>query len=493
MKLSKRVFNKLLVAALPAALVPNMWATGLRATATPEVVGPLTDGERDWPFASQTEDISQLGYIMEEYILEGVAHAYQTRAGGKTPDDGHWDTEPGEKARYVTRAFVVRPESPKDFNGVAIVNWQNVTNGFDLGAAINPELFRGYAWIGVTTQKVAVDGNPPESRTVSAAIKPQPGLREWDPVRYGQLQHPGDAWSYDIFTQAGRLVKSGDQQLMGGMTPGLVIAAGASQSAMRLGSYLNAAHVHAKVFDGFNLTVHWGICPPIQEMALMDLFRPTDSSLSPAMCQIRDDLSVPILVLATECEARYNYPVRQPDTDTFRFWEVAGGSHTSPESLDPFARIMKRDGMSSPVDIPEDRNSVNWGYINSAAIRSMVSWIQDKRAPSSIPRILMTDDPKSPIERDSYGNAKGGIRVPELEAPIASYRGERGDGLENVNWLQGETHPLETSQLSDLYPDADSRIKGWNSAVDNLVDKRLVLPEDEPSLRSHGNKIDPFV
>ena len=135
---------------------------------------------------------------------------------------------------------------------------------------------------------------------------------------------------------------------MGGLKPDTVIASGASQSAMRLGSYINAAHRSSRVFDGFYLIVHWGICPPIEEIPLMGLFAPTDNDLSPAMCQIRDDLNVPILSLATECEARYNFPVRQAETSSFRFWEIAGASHGSPARNDLMAQIMKRDGVSYP-------------------------------------------------------------------------------------------------------------------------------------------------
>ena len=34
-------------------------------------------------------------------------------------------------------------------------------------------------------------------------------LKSRDPERYTALRHPGDAFSYDIFTQAGRLVRAG--------------------------------------------------------------------------------------------------------------------------------------------------------------------------------------------------------------------------------------------------------------------------------------------
>ena len=99
---------------------------------------------------------------------------------------------------------------------------------------------------------------------------------------------------------------------------------------------------------------------------------------------------------------------------------------------------------------------------------------------------------ENPIERDEFGNAIGGIRVPELEAPIASYRGERTGGLGNPNWLSGETKPFDESLLNKLYPRENDRAKRWNQAVEKLVEQGLVLPEDVQSLRARGSLSDPF-
>ena len=121
-----------------------------------------------------------------------------------------------------------------------------------------------------------------------------------------------------------------------------------------------------------------------------------------------------------------------------------------------------------------------------------MTWIREGKAPISIPKISMTERAENPIDRDEFGNAIGGIRVPELEAPIASYRGERTGGLSNPNWLSGETKPFDESLLNKLYPREKDRAKRWNQAVDKLVKQGLVLPEDEQSLRARGSLSDPF-
>ena len=436
---------------------------------------PLTDGRHGWPFGSPVGDVTRHGYVMEEFALQGTATSYRVRPGGRAPASGLWESEPAETAPYTTRILVIRPADPGRFNGVAIVNWQNVTAGFDIGAPFGREIWRGYAWVGVSAQEVGLHGYP--GMTV--------GLVEWDPERYGELRHPGDAWSYDIFTQAGRLLRAPQNTLLGGLGPTTLIATGASQSAMRLASYINAVHQHARLYDGFYLTTHWGICPPLEELSLMDLFEPTKDALSPAMCAIRDDGGVPVLLLSTESEARYNLPVRQPDSETFRCWEIAGAAHQSRCRAQALLDITARDGLSIEGAADPTRNSLEWGYVDDAALRGLVNWIRDRRTPASVPRIAMTDDPSAPIVRDDLGNALGGIRLPELEAPVAVYRGERGD-LSQPDRILGSTTPLSHGQRADLYPDEGARTAEWNRAVDRLVAAGLVLPEDEPAVRARA-------
>ena len=36
-------------------------------------------------------------------------------------------------------------------------------------------------------------------------------LKSQDPIRYASLHHPGDASSYDIFSQVGRLIRDGQR------------------------------------------------------------------------------------------------------------------------------------------------------------------------------------------------------------------------------------------------------------------------------------------
>ena len=75
------------------------------------------------------------------------------------------------------------------------------------------------------------------------------GLKAIDPARYGSLEHPGDGFSFDIFTQVARAVRAG--RGLGGLQPQRLIAAGESQSAFALVTYYNGVQPLTHAFDGF--------------------------------------------------------------------------------------------------------------------------------------------------------------------------------------------------------------------------------------------------
>ncbi len=75
--------------------------------------------------------------------------------------DGVWPAQPTTHADFRTRLLVRRPVDPAAFNGTVVVEWDNVSAGFDTGptwtAAIDELLRRGYAYVGVSAQKVGVE------------------------------------------------------------------------------------------------------------------------------------------------------------------------------------------------------------------------------------------------------------------------------------------------------------------------------------------------
>ena len=421
------------------------------------VSGPVTGGDRGAPFAAL--DVADQGYVTAEYFLAGEATAYEL-VDGSHSEDGQWNTRPGaDKADYRTRMLVVRPKDAAAFNGTVIVFWLNVTAGFELGSA-SSEALRGYAWVGVSAQKVGVDGfteNPA-------------GLKAWDPTRYGSLVHPGDAYSYDIFTQAARAVgpqrDRQDVDPMNGLAVERLIAAGASQSAGRLRTYINGVHPLIGVLDGFLPFIDFGRTVPFAS--------DRDGVRGRSGAAIRADLDVPVIVVNSETELTSYYPVREPDSAGFRLWEVPGTSHVS-------------------VRRPEEpsvggSNWLSYSPVVNAAIRHLHNWIKDGVEPPEMPRVeMVASDPQPEVVRDEHGNAVGGIRLPDLEVPTASHSGfgTRREGS-RFGFLYGTATDFDGEQLGALYPTSSRYVDAWNTALDRLIEQGIVLPEDAPAMRAQA-------
>lgn len=444
------------------------------------ITGPVEGGAFGWPFGCPMEDLSARGYRMAEFFFEGEARSYRARPETVCGRDGLWQTEPHETAPFKTRAYIVCPKDKATFNGVVIANWQNVTANIDLGWPSGDEIFRGYAWVGITAQKIGVDGVPGLTK----------GLAAWDPERYGSLMHPGDHFSNDIFAQIARCFGPERPRSaldpLGGLKPRKIIATGGSQSAIRLGSYINAAHAHDRLFDGFFLSVHWGMCSPLEDVSLRRQFKPIGGGLYAASCKINDQVGVPILVLTSESEVFHNYPVRQPDTALFRHWEMAGTTHADPDLSDGLGAIMERDGLTITLSAP-GRNQVRWEYVKDAALRHVVAWADQGITPPRFPRIEVDGKEAPRIRRDKFGNALGGMRLPDLEVPTGSHRGT--NELDPVQALSGQTIVFDRKERDALYPTAAAYYAAWDRAVDALAAAGGVLQEDVAALKARARRI----
>jgi hypothetical protein len=453
-----------------------------------KVSGPVTGG-RGWSFGQlPSEKLKAHNYVLKEYLIEGVADAYEPAPGSAVGADGIWNAVRVRPAAYKTRLIVVQPEDSKRFNGIVLLNWQNVTAGVDLGTPSGEEIFRqGYAWVGATVQEVAMTGRTMPGPGYSTP--PALGLPAWDPTRYGSLSHPGDDYCFDIFAQIARAVRGNradGPDPMQGLKPTKVIATGGSQSAAYLAAYINMAYASDPLFDGFFLLVHWGNAawpghsrtPITPEGDITGNYR------------IRDDQGVPIMVLNSETEAWSNFPVRQPDTATFCYWEAAGTIHGGFQPLDHMITIFKRDGFEGQLRLDNPNgNTIDWSYVEDAGLRALTAWINDGKLPPRFPRIeMIPGGPFDCIVRDEYGNARGGMRVPEMEAPIAVQLGVNTKPNMLLK-LSGERRPFSVEQLRRLYPSRAAYLEKYDAAVASLQKAGGLLAEDAPRVRAFGRTL----
>ena len=439
------------------------------------MTGPVTGGDKGWIYRAPVLDLDALGYVMEEYLVSGDARSFKLVEGTQARFDGNWQTEVADTAPFTTRIFVLRPVDPKDYNGVLLAHWQNVSAGFENGGPSGEEVLGGYAWMGVSAQAMGIYG-----RTGTEQFS----LKGWDPARYGTLEHPGDAYSYDIYTKAvsAALERSAKGQggPLGELKTDTVIAVGGSQSAWRLASYINGVHEHAQVFDGFLLLAHFGLASPV-ELSAAELFDFAGGGKNARWSQIADRGDVPVLVIDTQAEALMHYPARQADTDSFRLWEVAGAPHTPPSTIEQKELSVARDGIPSQDD--SGRNIVEWDYVKDAGIRALVKWIRGGEAPAKFDPIAVEMTSRGPAYvTDELGNVKGGIRPPEVEVAV----GVHTAGLPQPNLL-GRSELFDTARLTELHGNRENFIAAWNRSVETLSQQGLLLPVQADMLRQRAD------
>ena len=296
-------------------------------------------------------------------------------------------------------------------------------------------------------------------------------LTAWEPERYGTLKHPGDDWSYDIFTQAAAAVgpdrSVGSVDPMGGLDVRRVIATGASQSGGRLTTYYNAVHPLAQVFDGFLPSISGGGGTPVN----------TKQPAPPAEgggrqgALYRDDLATPLFLVNSEGEARGYHANRRADDDTFRFWEVAGTPHDS--------RNAPGEAEGGPGRI---LNPLSYLPFQAMALQHLVAWIADGTPPPVFAGMDKTiDDGRAHLVRDEFGNATGDLRHPALEAPTAEYHGANSQAA-GFGRLFGWALPHDPANVRERFGSEDAYLAAYTTAVDSLIDRHAIRSIDRDAL-----------
>jgi len=445
-----------------------------------KVGGPVTGGSHGWPFGGPGLDLAEYGYVQEEYFLEGTASRFAPAPGSVLGWDGRWMVEPVGRSPYRTRILVVRPADPGAFSGTLLVFWNNVSAGYEnIGGGESAEIFEGgYAYVAVTAQRVGVHGAP---------RNPQ-GLQAWDPERYGSLSIPSDDYSYDIFTQAATAVSPGRPSAgvdpLGGLEVRRLIATGGSQSAARLATYVNAIQSTAQIFDAFLLLLYFGGGAPLEvgeavmtvELAASDV---TSPRIPEGVHLLRDDLDIPVMIVNTECEALSYYVVRQPDTDCYRYWEVAGASHVSMQGIRSSAPRLQRDfGFSMPID--EDTmggiNQVSVAPVVDAALHHLDHWLRDGIVPPA-PPLIAFEGQRPAVVRDVDGIARGGIRLPSVEVPVA-HNSAIQKSSDVFARLMGSHEPFSAERLHELYPTREEYLVRFEQAANAAEAAAVILPRD---------------
>lgn len=436
--------------------------------------------------AAESSDMSEIptdpielpnGYEEHEYIASGTATDYAV--DGELGGDGKWTLSPGTTAEYRTRVVVRRPGDPDDSSGTVVVEWLNVSGGLDANpdwSSLEEEITRkGHVWVGVSAQLIGVAGGPVLVKAPGAEEIVGKGLMALNPERYGTLDHPGDGYAYDIYTQVARAVRAGDEAF-GGTAPEVVLAAGESQSAIALSSYYNGVQPLTLAFDGFFIhsRAYAGL-PFVEPGKYADLAGAMVTAPEPVL--LRDDLDEPVLELQAEGDVigiLNSYVVRQPDSDTFRLWEVAGTAHADAHLLGPIAEILD---CGAPV------NAGAMHVVAKAGLRALDGWVRTGNAPPEAERLEVDASGEKPaVKRDDAGIALGGIRTPVVDVPVDVVVGDPPPNDALICILMGSTTPLPDAELAERYESADDYLAAFEESTDAAIEAGFALDDDRATL-----------
>jgi hypothetical protein len=187
-----------------------------------------------------------------------------------------------------------------------------------------------------------------------------------------------------------------------------------------------------------------------------------------------------VLVFQTETDVVFsNLGARQPDTDLYRLWEVAGTAHFDFYGLgigmtdtgDGQGAVDWLASMQNPTNQPNPLFTcnvpINTGpahFVLDTAFRALDRWVALGVRPAIAPRLETTGPSPVVFATDANGNVRGGIRTPAVDAPVATLSGQPQGGSPFCV-LFGTTVPFTADQLAALYPNRGRFVLAWVGAT----------------------------
>ncbi len=443
--------------------------------------GPLgtTGAKLHAPAETAQLSLAPYGYTEQEYLVSGTAQGNMA---------GFPQTTSYPSLPFTTRIIVRRPVNPKQSNGTVVLEWMNVSlqqdTDVDWIEGYRELLHAGFTYVAVSVQPTGVP------------------LTSQDPVRYGQIHIPpyaptadsvapsqgGPSYGESLFTQIAQALKSpAGGTVLGGTATQRIIAVGESQSAERLSCYLLDAKPIDPVFDAFMID-HGECAGPTANASTPFTYAPT----------------APTMFLDGMAESR---PGMHNGPDQ-RVWEIAGASHVD-AWIGAYGEAEHNwDNTGVPQSYSQE-TAGNWGleggtggvcnlftaqdpvradelpqqYAHDAAFAALQTWITTGHAAPITPPLNF--DPKgtaSPdgagggVDADQFGNAEGGLRLPQIQVPVAQYQGTCTNPEGQV--LIGTTRPFSNAELASLYPTfADYRTKMCQASLADIK-QGVLLPAD---------------
>jgi hypothetical protein len=419
-------------------------------------------------------------YTQTEYFLAGTADAYELGSDGVG--------QGGRYRRVPASSCTALPTPPLQRHRPR--QWLNVSGGVDSSpdwTFLHREMMRsGYAWWASRRSRS-------ECTVVRQSWRlPADGTHRGRPRALRLLSHPGDTFSFDIYAQAGavraaskercspssrwkRVVRSVNRNRRSGSpptsTPSIPLHRCTTASSCTRGSV--------------------GLAPR-RERAHGDPSAPPEP--------FRDDLRVPVLCFEAETDLMVlDYlPARQPDNDKFRLWEVAGTAHADVYTFvagfidSGVADRRARRGVEADDGAARFRSRAP-AQPRTAALRApgcarALRSLAGRRTPPRAPRLECptTTRRSSP----STATARGGIRTPHVDVPIAVLSGMGNDGAPIAHLRDHRAIQRGEARVYSSKADYCAR---FDAATDAAVAAGWLLEADAPEIKAIAAELYPPV
>lgn len=439
------------------------------------------------------QDLGALGYTESEYVIT-VTEPKVYRYLRSTTRVRSREAPPSPQGDYRSRFIVRAPADPADFNGRVLVEMMNTTAQVDLDIAwqqAHQYLTRsGWAYVGITVQQTGIQALNRFSR--DRGRYSSLGLNLQVPAAAADLssgrRDPSIAW--DLVTQVGRLLTStSEENPLADFDVESVLLTGQSQMAGYAVTYVNAIHPLENVYDGF-LIAYRGSGATNLKYVRRDPTASTSDSRTQRRVNKRTD---PVIVLQSGSDplrgpepgqkADFDATIWRPDAttprDRYRLWEVTGSSHNDRWGSEQALGVLRRDyglpfaprcDWTSPAGVNDFPARMAW----HAALDALAQWAEDDRPAPTAPRVERDDD-GAPL-LDANGNARGGLRLPRIDVPVAQYRPTSPGAL--FCPLTGTQTPFDDGDLRSRYPTVDDYVDQVRRAADRSITAGFLLGED---------------
>lgn len=467
----------------------------------------LPDTGKSHPFGGalyqvKPMDLSQYGYVEEEYLLSGEAKIYTW------PDGQKYAGVERENAKYTTRFIIRKPADPEKFSGNVVVEMFNWARGYDRPIALwgncHQYMMReGDAWVGVSIRANVLDN-----------------LKKFDPERYGRLsyespiepEHRADrpqsntyhddytdpnrenGLTWEMYSQLGMLLKENDpRNPMYGYHVKAVIGTGAT--AGDLATYVAAVDPVSCMPDGspiYNGYLIFMTGAPGNVNQYEEKLHHLDER-----CKFYG--KVPLMrvytcrdMLGGGMHPDWAYMQRRNDSDEegnyYRSYEIAGTGLMLKYTyfLEPSHEDVEKMGLK----IVNGRTAQAWSeedlatfefptrYALDAALDNLKKWIADGTPPPSCqPYETENVYPATQLKKDELGNVMGGLRLPYLEVPAYHFK------------TDATAYPLEKEILDKLYKNHEDYVAKVKASTEKCLKGRLLVEADAKAIIEEAEKI----